>query len=149
MFNLLSIILRYVFIVIIYLFIFSIIRLIYLDIRHLNSIDLNASVYLKLINRSDSLPYKLKEYYTIDYEMSLGRQSDNDVYIKDPYISKKHLMIVEDEGEYFLEDLQSANGTFVNRERIEDVVKLNNGDIIRVGNIEFLFVNKGYENDEQ
>jgi len=149
MFNLLSILLRYVFIIIIYLFIFSIIRLIYLDIRHINSLDLNAPVYLKLINRIDSLPYKMKEYYTIDKRITLGRQPDNEIYIKDPYVSKNHFIIAEDEGEYFIEDLHSANGTFINNERIEDVVSLENGDIIQIGKIEFLFVNKGYEKNEQ
>ncbi len=142
MFNLLSILLRYVFIIIIYLFIFSIIRLIYLDIKSINSVSKDESAYLKLINRMDSLPYKIYEHYSIDGAITLGRANDNNIYIKDPFVSKRHMKITEDEGKYYLEDLNSANGTFLNEERIGDVVKLHNGDIIKVGNIEFLFVNK-------
>ncbi len=143
MYNLISILFKYIFIIIIYLFIFSIIRLIYLDIKSINTITLEGNAYLKLINRRDSLPYKVKEHYSIDDEITMGRYSDNDIFIQDPFVSKRHFKIVEDEGAYYLEDLDSANGTYVNNERIEDVVKLSNGDIIRVGNIEFLFVDRG------
>ena len=143
MFNLISILFKYIFIIIIYLFIFSIIRLIYLDIRSIKAVELDGSAYLKLINRIDSLPYKMKEHYSIDEELTLGRNTDNEIYIKDPFVSKKHLKIVEDEGEYYLEDLESANGTYLNKEKVEDVVRLGKGDIIKVGNIEFLFVNRG------
>lgn len=143
MFNLISILFKYIFIIIIYLFIFSIIRLIYLDIKSINTVTLDGTAYLKLINRIDSLPYKMSEHYSIDEELTLGRHSENNIYIKDPFVSKRHFKIVEDEGEYYLEDLDSANGTYLNKERLEDVIKLSNGDIIKVGNIEFLFVNRG------
>ncbi len=143
MFNLLSILFKYVFIIIIYLFIFSIIRLIYLDIKSINPVSADDSAYLKLINRMDSLPYKIKEHYSIHGKLTLGRANDNNIYIKDPFVSKRHMKVTEDEGEYYLEDLNSANGTFLNEERILDVVKLESGDVIKVGNVEFLFVNRG------
>lgn len=142
MFNILSLIFKYIFIIIIYLFIFSIIRLIYLDIRSVDFSSVDDKAYLKLINRIDSLPYKIKEHYSIEDQLTLGRNSDNDIFIKDPFISKKHFQIVEDEGEFYLEDFDSANGTYLNEDRIQDVVRLQNGDIIKVGNIELLFVNR-------
>ena len=43
------------------MFIFSIIRLIYLDIKNMNFKDLEAEIYLKLINRKDSIPYHIAE----------------------------------------------------------------------------------------
>lgn len=142
MYNILAILFKYIFIVIIYLFIFSIIRLIYLDISGMEGIPSDDRVYLKLINRKDSLPFKIKEYYTIDDEITLGRHGDNNIVVKDPFISKKHFQIIEDEGDYYLEDLNSANGTYLNGDKIFDVVRLNDGDIIRIGQIEFLFVNR-------
>ncbi|NLW23046.1 MAG: FHA domain-containing protein [Tissierellia bacterium] len=143
MYNIFSLIFKYIFIVIIYLFILSIIRLIYLDIKGIDTQHLDDSaVYLKLINRKDSLPFKVKEYYILDDEVSIGRGNDNKIVIKDPYVSKKHLKIVKDEGNYYLVDLNSANGTFLNGDRIMDVVELKNGDRIRVGQVEFLYVNR-------
>ncbi len=142
MYNILAILFKYIFIVIIYLFIFSIIRLIYLDIRGMEGIAADDRIYLKLINRKDSLPFKIKEYYSIDDSITLGRHGDNSIVVKDPFVSKRHFQIVRDEGDYYLEDLNSANGTYLNGDKIFDVVKLNDGDIIRIGQIEFLFVNR-------
>ncbi|NMB28099.1 MAG: FHA domain-containing protein [Tissierellia bacterium] len=142
MYNIFSLIFKYIFIVIIYLFILSIIRLIYLDIKGIGTVSLDNSIYLKLINRKDSLPFKIKEYYSLEDFVSLGRGNENKIIIKDPYISKNHLKIVEDEGNYYLEDLNSANGTYLNGDKIMDVVELKNGDRIRVGQVEFLYVNR-------
>lgn len=142
MYNILAIILKYIFIIIIYLFIFSIIRMIYLDIRGMRGVIAENASYLKLINRSDTLAFKIKEYYTVDEGIMLGRHRNNDIVIKDPFVSKKHFQIIKDEDEYFLEDMGSSNGTYLNKEKILDIVKLENGDIIRVSEIQFLFVNR-------
>ncbi|WP_353097780.1 FHA domain-containing protein [Tissierella praeacuta] len=142
MYNILAILFKYIFIVIIYLFIFSIIRLIYLDIRGIEGVSSDARVYLKLINRKDSLPYKIKEHYSINDAISLGRHGNNTIVVKDPFVSKRHFQITEDEGDYYLEDLNSANGTYLNGDRIFDVIRLEDGDIIRAGQIEFLFVDR-------
>lgn len=142
MYNILSVIFKYIFIIIIYMFIFSIIRLIYLDIKVISRRKQGDGAYLKLINKKESLPFKIDEYYVIAESLSLGRKSDNDIIIKDPYVSKNHFNIIKNENQYFLEDLKSSNGTFLNSEKIFDIVKISNGDRIKIGNIEFLFVNR-------
>lgn len=142
MYNILSVVFKYLFIIIIYLFMFSIIRLIYLDIKGMGLSTYVKDTYLKLINQKDTLPFKIKEVYSLEEDVTIGRSNKNTIMIKDPYISKNHLSIVKDEGEYFLEDLNSANGTFVNGDRIMDVVRLNNGDTIRLGQVEFIFVKR-------
>lgn len=138
MYQILSMILRYLFILIIYLFIFNIIRLIYLDIKNIG--ESSEHPYLKLINRKDSLPFKVKEVYNLKDTVAIGRKNDNDIVIKDPTISNQHARITLDEDYYFIEDLDSANGTFLNGDRLMDVVKLKNGDRIKLGQVEFLFV---------
>lgn len=140
MFNFLSLIFRYVFILIIYLFIFGIMRLIYLDIKSMREGPGEDHPYLKLINRKDQLPFKVKEAYTLEASITLGRKNENDIVLKDPYISNEHSQIILDEDQYFLEDLESANGTYLNGEQILDVVKLKNGDRIKLGQVEFLYV---------
>lgn len=142
MYNIFSLVFKYLFIIIIYLFMLSIIRLIYLDIKGIGSNTLDNNTYLKLINRKDSLPFKVEEYYSVEDFISLGRGNDNKIVIKDPYISKKHFKIVKDEGNYYLEDLNSANGTYLNGDRLMDVVELENGDRIATGQLEFLYVNR-------
>ncbi|WP_243427896.1 FHA domain-containing protein [Alkaliphilus hydrothermalis] len=126
----------------IYYFIFSIIRLIYLDIQsiHNRGRQSQAEVYLKLINRKDRLDFDIREFYDLGTVTTIGRNKSNDIQIMDKYISSNHTKIIVDEGAYFLEDVGSVNGTYLNSERIEDVVELKNGDRIGLGQVEFLFV---------
>lgn len=140
MFNILSLIFRYFFILLIYLFMFGIIRMIYLDIRGINKENIKTTTYLKLINRKDSLPFKVNESYSLNSNTTIGRSNKSNITIKDPFISKKHAKIVKEDNEYFIIDLDSANGTFVNEEQILDAVRLKNSDNIKIGNINFLFV---------
>ncbi len=147
MFRILSWIIRYIFIILIYYFLYGIIRLIYLDIQHINKINQKGSnnPYLKLVNRKERLDFDVQEFYDLNNETTIGRSRDNIIQILDKYISSEHLKIVMDEGEYFLEDQGSVNGTYLNSTRIEDVAKLKNGDRIGLGQIEFLFVKEAVE----
>lgn len=147
MFRIFSWIVRYIFIILIYYFLYGIIRLIYLDIQHINKINQKESnnPYLKLINRKERLDFDIQEFYDLKDETTIGRAKDNIIQILDKYISSKHLKIVMDEEEYFLEDQGSVNGTYLNSTRIADVVKLKNGDRIGLGQIEFLFVKEAVE----
>ncbi|MDO5713183.1 MAG: FHA domain-containing protein [Tissierellia bacterium] len=143
MFNLVSQGLKYIFILIIYLFIFSILRMIYLDIRSMRKMDTTRdAVYLKVVNRLDSLNFKMQEYYVLKGTVNIGRSAKNDIVIKDNFVSKNHLQITDQGGTYFIEDLNSANGTYLNGEAIHDIIELRNGDRIGVGFIQFIFVDK-------
>lgn len=143
MFELISQVLKYVFIIIIYLFIFSILRLMYLDIRQMGTRGTSLeNSYLKVVNRLDSLSFKMQEYYLLGGSVTLGRSSKNDIVIKDKFVSKNHLNITERNGIFYLEDLNSANGTYLNGEEVDagTLIELQNGDKIGVGFIQFIFV---------
>ena len=148
MFELISQVLRYVFIILIYLFIFSILRLMYLDVKSITSGGGSLDdAYLKVVNRLDSLNFKMQEYYVIDGDISLGRSSKNDVVIGDKFVSKNHLLIRVKNQRYYLEDLGSANGTFLNGVKIDpnELIELQNNDKIGVGFIQFIFVDKRWK----
>jgi pSer/pThr/pTyr-binding forkhead associated (FHA) protein len=51
--------------------------------------------------------------------LSVGRKADNDIVIDNPAISGHHCKISVQGGTYFVEDLESTNGTFVNEKRIK------------------------------
>lgn len=143
MFSVMSLLFRYLFILIIYLFMLSIIRLIYLDIKSMYTVESEIGSYLKLINRKETIPYRIKDEYAIKDEITIGRSNKSTITLRDPYVSKEHLRIVKDEGKYFLEDLNSANGTYLNNGKVLDVTMLKNGDRVKLGQIEFLFVDRG------
>ena len=68
--------------------------------------------------------------------LKIGRTEGNDLVIKDDTtISRNHAEIFQDdEGNIFLTDLNSSNGTFVNGNKLEDSVILKKKDIVKIGN---------------
>ncbi|MBU5676575.1 FHA domain-containing protein [Alkaliphilus sp. MSJ-5] len=147
MFKILSWIIRYLFIILIYYFLYGIIRLIYLDIQSINKINQKGynNPYLKLINRKERLDFDIQEFYDLKDVTTIGRAKGSTIQLLDKYISSNHVKITMDEGEYFLEDQGSVNGTYLNSTKIEDVAKLKNGDRIGIGQVEFLFVKEVVE----
>ncbi len=71
----------------------------------------------------------------------IGRDSDCDILINDPTVSRIHAAITRQYGKFILEDLGSKSGTRVNRVRI-DKTSLINGDCILIGETELIFQNQ-------
>lgn len=66
--------------------------------------------------------------------ITVGRNSKSDVVIHDAYVGKIHMQIVLDnDGHIYAIDMNSANGTYVNGQRIYGKVRLQKNDIIRIG----------------
>jgi pSer/pThr/pTyr-binding forkhead associated (FHA) protein len=96
--------------------------------------------YLKLINQRSHLPFKIEESYPLGDLTTIGRSPGNDIVLRDGYISGEHAQIRQGDENYFLEDLGSTNGTFINGVRIKEPVILKNGDRISFRQVDFLFV---------
>jgi pSer/pThr/pTyr-binding forkhead associated (FHA) protein len=67
--------------------------------------------------------------------LTIGREHDNNIEIKDPEVARYHARILREREDFVVEDLNSSTGTFVNGERAQRSV-LSHGDVIRVGNTE-------------
>ena len=63
----------------------------------------------------------------------LGRSSEADVFLDDPYASDFHMRLVAHENGLVLHDLGSTNGTYVNGRRVTAPATLRRGDTIQVG----------------
>ena len=64
---------------------------------------------------------------------SIGRHSRNDLRINDDEVSRWHAAITNDNGKWFITDLQSKNGVKVNGECINDPKEIKSNDQIRLG----------------
>ncbi|MDJ0764587.1 MAG: ATP-binding cassette domain-containing protein [Myxococcota bacterium] len=65
--------------------------------------------------------------------LRIGRAHENDHVIDHPLVSKHHARLTAEGDGYLLEDLESANGTFVNGEKITAPVKIGRGDTFQIG----------------
>lgn len=70
--------------------------------------------------------------------ITIGRSPEADVVVLDERASRIHCGIRLWDGEFYIKDLKSRNGTFVNGQRI-DVAKLKPSDEIRIGSVIFSF----------
>ena len=83
-------------------------------------------------------------------QFRIGRAGENELSIDDELVSKIHAVIEvmrNDDGspfDYYLQDQESTNGTFVNDKKI-GLYKLANGDIIRIGTTNFKFLDDSNE----
>jgi len=66
---------------------------------------------------------------------SVGRDAGNDVVLNDEAASAKHAIVTFADGEWWLEDAGSTNGTLLNGSRIQDKERLRYGDELAVGRI--------------
>ena len=142
MFELVSTLLKYVFVTIIYFFMFSIIRLIYLDIKQsrLGSV-IDDSVYIKLMNKRHTVPFMVEETYNIKDGSVIGRGAKANIVISDPFMSTIHATFKKVDNFYTISDNNSTNGTFVNGEKIgAEPCAIKTGDLIKLGQLIFIFV---------
>ncbi|MDY6845657.1 MAG: FHA domain-containing protein [Chloroflexota bacterium] len=81
-------------------------------------------------------------------EVLLGRDLANDVAIGDPEVSRRHARFFMRDDDFFVEDLGSTNGTFLNGERISSPKQLRAGDVITFGeNIVMVFEKSSVDPD--
>jgi pSer/pThr/pTyr-binding forkhead associated (FHA) protein len=67
-----------------------------------------------------------------------GRNPDSDVFLDDVTVSRKHAEFRRQADGWYVHDLGSLNGTYVNRERV-DVTKLAPHDEVQVGKFKLVF----------
>jgi transcriptional regulator with GAF, ATPase, and Fis domain len=72
-------------------------------------------------------------------EVTIGREASNGIAITDPSVSRKHCLLVGQAGRFCVRDLDSRNGTLVNRAAVEERW-LQHGDEIAAGDSSFLFL---------
>lgn len=69
----------------------------------------------------------------------IGRRPDNDIVIDQPTLSGQHAVLEVRDGVYYLSDLRSTNGTFVNEQRLSEATVLRHGDILRFDKYKYAF----------
>ncbi|MDQ3304476.1 MAG: FHA domain-containing protein [Actinomycetota bacterium] len=71
--------------------------------------------------------------------VSAGRHPQSDIFLDDVTVSRRHAEMVTGPGGYLLRDAGSLNGTYLNRERIDEA-PVSNGDEIQIGRFKLVFL---------
>jgi pSer/pThr/pTyr-binding forkhead associated (FHA) protein len=81
--------------------------------------------------------------YLLDAEVTrAGRHPDSDIFLDDITVSRRHAEITRQADRYTLRDVGSLNGTYVNRDRVEEAA-LANGDELQIGKFKLVFFSGG------
>jgi pSer/pThr/pTyr-binding forkhead associated (FHA) protein len=82
---------------------------------------------------------KKGEHFDLFGGVSLGRSPDADIRLDDRYASGIHARVFGRSGAYFVEDMNSTNGTLLNSQELHGEAELSPGDAIRIGDTELRF----------
>jgi hypothetical protein len=74
------------------------------------------------------------EAYPLRPLTSLGRSPTNTIVIDDNFASSEHALISLKDGQWWLEDRNSRNGTMLNGEQVKSPIIVTDGDIVSIGN---------------
>ena len=78
-------------------------------------------------------PERRGRTFAMSEEMTIGRAAGCAVSIEDPLISQLHARIFRRDGQYFVEDLGSTNGTYLNRKRVAGPIPIAPNDRLAMG----------------
>lgn len=137
--------LKVIFLVLLYLFILRLIRVVWLDLvgpraprpRQQPAAKPGASAKARqrpksvVVTEDGGQPrtYPLSE----DEALTIGRAETCQIVLKDTYVSQAHTRIFAKEGSWYVEDLGSTNGTYLNRAKVGEASPLTPGDEVRLG----------------
>jgi hypothetical protein len=76
---------------------------------------------------------------------TIGRSDASTIVVGDPYASAEHAIVAWRNGQWWLEDRGSRNGTLLNDVPIDEPLVISHGDVIGIGHLQFKFE---YINDE-
>jgi hypothetical protein len=89
---------------------------------------------LRVLDGEDATPSS-GETFALAEHMTLGRAADNTIALPDTYASAYHARLDRRDGEWWLTDLDSRNGTRLNDVPIGKPVPLADGDVIAIGQV--------------
>jgi hypothetical protein len=77
--------------------------------------------------------------FTLNGGVTIGRSPQTDIPIDDRFASGRHARIYQRDGFAYIEDMGSTNGTYLNGKRLESAELLRTEDRIRIGDTEFRY----------
>ncbi|MBU3126936.1 FHA domain-containing protein [Clostridium tagluense] len=133
--TIISSIMKYAIIAVIYLIIIFALRIMYKDIKGgaKKKPVIKKTMGLEVIERGENFNLRVGAVIPLNDELSVGRKADNLLILGDKYVSSQHARIYRKNTDYILQDLGSTNGTLMNNKKVKDRVVIKKGDEIKIG----------------
>lgn len=142
--DLVLVLLKYVFLAVLYIFIARAVRAIYLELRPAGAAGARrgaapspapqARGKKKAVSKAAVIEGDKKgKTIALPEELIIGRAEKCHLVLEDTYVSQMHARIYAKDGNYMIEDMGSTNGTYLNRRRITSATELQRGDHVKIG----------------
>ncbi|MGL5244371.1 MAG: FHA domain-containing protein [Sarcina sp.] len=124
-----------IFIVILYSIIYYALKIMYKDVKggKKKRGKTQKAHGLEILSADVASELKVGSVIPVSTTITLGRREDNSIVLNDKFVSSYHAKIYVRNNEFYLEDLASTNGTFVNEQKVTGRIRLKVNDTIRLG----------------
>lgn len=132
-----------VFILLLYLFIVRALRYMIRDSRLEKEREENLDLPqwgLEILQPGSATGLKKGSIIPLTTDFTVGRAPSNTLQLPEVHVSGKHMHFYLHKGRFVAEDVGSKNGTYLNRQRLEQKTYLRVGDIISVGSTSFRII---------
>ena len=126
---------RLLFLGLLYLFLFAVVRILMRDLRAAARERTELGRLIVLASPGGEPP--VGAVFPLDAIATMGRDINNTVVVEDPFASGEHAALTYRGRSWYVEDLGSTNGTFVNGSQVEKIEQLGYGDEVQVGEVRF------------
>jgi hypothetical protein len=134
-------ILRILFIVLLYLFLMQVVMAITRDLRKASAPGAATASkilgHLVVVDSGPSVVVQPGTSFELEPQTNIGRGPTNTIQISDSFISGEHTRLWYRNGAWYVQDAGSTNGTYVNQKPAREALIARYGDIIQVGYIQF------------
>ncbi|SHK61065.1 FHA domain protein [Clostridium cavendishii DSM 21758] len=131
-----------VFIVILYSIIYYALKIMYRDVKgggrkRSSAVNSKKAHGLEVMATDNSETLKIGSVIPVRGTLSIGRKGDNSICLNDQFVSSHHAKLYVRNNDFYLEDLDSTNGSYVNGGQITGRVKLKVEDEVKLGSTIF------------
>lgn len=108
------------------------------------SVELDSSrpgeAFLQLVGGGEFVGAEKGHCFPVTSDLTIGRDKRNRIVSTDPFTSNFHAEIIKKNENFYLRDLGSKNGTFLNDRIVDKDSPLRNNDRITIGDLSFKFI---------
>jgi hypothetical protein len=127
---------RLLFLLLLYVFLYRVVRTLLHDLRAAAR-EPTTTMGRLVVMASPGLEPPTGHVFALDAITTLGRDVNNSIVVDDPFASAEHAVLTFRGSAWYVEDLGSTNGTYVNGNAVTGVATIEFGDELQIGEVRF------------